>query len=231
MKRLFQNNTPRAWCLGLILFLVSGSVTVALGQVNGPKEKGCGEQAFFTYSPPFGISDCLSFTWLVTFPDGSTQSFGGPVGSSSISVNVGTTLGILRASVTATCRDTTGIFRPYFGFKDVTVVRRTLPRPTLTSSTNFLCNNSPTTFTIAPISGASSYRWEVPSGWRINGVLQTSLVTTNTSVQITAPATGIGAGSVRVRANGSGCTSTGSYRTQSVDYGRQPVQLFGPTEA
>jgi hypothetical protein len=54
-------------------------------------------------------------------------------------------------------------------------------------------------WTVSPTCPTSSYTWEAPAGWSLNGGGNT-LTTTNTSVKITAPSTGSGAFNIRVRA-------------------------------
>ncbi|MEL7006936.1 MAG: hypothetical protein AAFN93_30105, partial [Bacteroidota bacterium] len=103
--------------------------------------------------------------------------------------------------------------------------------PSSLTGAPLVCNDETETITSAAVSGATSYTFTVPSGWKINGVVRTSFTTSSRSVNITAPSNGRGTAQVCVRANQSGScgTVTSGSRCRTVRFGRQNINIIGPS--
>jgi hypothetical protein len=81
-----------------------------------------------------------------------------------------------------------------------------------------MCNSSISTFSISPLSNATSYTWVVPSGWLVNGQ-SAALTTTSTSVSIQSSNTGTGSYPISVNANACNGTISSTPYTKYVNVG------------
>lgn len=182
--------------------------------IDGPSAVNCGDVVTYTFSPGIGIF-CSSFKWTVTYPDGRSQNFSGQ----SIDIALGSTSGSMIIFVQAkSCNNS----KEYNGGKTVDVGTIIL-RPSTFNGSAFLCNSASSSYTVSAVSGATSYTFSVPSGWKINGVLRTSFPTPSRTVTITAPSSGRGTAQIGVRANRDDVcgSANSSERIKTVTYGTQ----------
>lgn len=75
------------------------------------------------------------------------------------------------------------------------------PTPQVSGILAFCKGGQTRSFATTSYCPTSSYRWEVPAGWSINGVVRTNFTTSSTSVNITAPYSSSGTYNLRVRGN------------------------------
>ncbi|WP_298542382.1 T9SS type A sorting domain-containing protein [uncultured Aquimarina sp.] len=209
--------------------------------ISGPIGVACNSNAVFFFNPgtvremvltgpgdpdvvPIQTVDCDPIAnWTVRLPNGSIRTFSA---RSSISVNLGSTPGSASISATTSCGN---MGQTSTASRSVVVGGVRLSTPSLAGA-YFLCNNSSATYTISAVSGAVSYTVQAPSGWRINNSSATSVTTTNRTITLRAPSSGISSGQIRVRANaGTGCDINSNFRTRNISYGRRSIDIFGPT--
>ena len=100
-----------------------------------------------------------------------------------------------------------------FNFKS-TSANHTISGPTL------LCPNASYTFTAPTISGANSYRWQVPDGWTLVGQ-------GSNSVTVTVPSWAPGTHQIYVNAFPAG--SSGSIAPKAVTFNNSQPQITGPS--
>ncbi|MCX6270734.1 MAG: PKD domain-containing protein [Bacteroidetes bacterium] len=138
-----------------------GTIT---GLVNGV----CANTSGVVYSIP-AVNYATNYTWVV--PTGATIASG--QGTTSISVNFGSTFTSGNVSVTASNACGSG------STKTVTV--RSVPNKpgTITGQTYNLCSATNITYTIAAVTGATSYVWTVPTGATIVSGQGTISITVN----------------------------------------------------
>ena len=214
----------KALVLSAILMIAAIPAANA-GYIIGTGSASCGGTAsysFYTYDWNFS---CISISWSMSRPDGTTAYGYGP----SFGANVGNTPGTATIWASGWCDNwQTGQSIYEFASYYTSVGSGKLATPGTISGASHRCNNGSATYSIGSVSGASNYTWQVPSGWKINGNSTTSLTTNSTSVTITVPASGSGSGSVKVRANGSGCSSPSDFRSKTVSFGPQTPIIYGP---
>ncbi len=148
-----------------------------------------------------------SYTW--TLPAG----WSGSSTSNSITVTPGSTSGSVSVTATTTCG--TSIAR------SLAVVPGSAPTaPATITGNNSPCLNSAQTYSISPVTGATSYSWSVPTGWSISsGATGTTLSTTTSS----------SSGNIVVSAiNGCGSSSK-SMAVNVVTTLSSPGTITGPT--
>lgn len=149
---------------------ITGNATVCSGSSN-------------TYSIA-AVSGATSYTW--TLPGGWTGT------STTTSINA--TAGITGGNITVSANNACGSSAPQT--KNITV--NTIPAtPGSISGSNAVCAGSSNTYSITPVSGATSYTWTLPGGWSGSSTL--------TSINTTASTT---SGNITVRANNSCGTSS-----------------------
>jgi hypothetical protein len=208
--------------ISMLPFLLLWSINLSAqlgGSINGPYQAQCNTVATYTFSAGFGYI-CSQLEWSVGFPDGSTANYSG---SSSISVPTGSTEGWITVIASASCKRGSGSSNNYSAGIQ-TYVGGQLSAPYSLNGPSDLCNSRVGTYTASSVSGAGSYTFFVPSGWKINGQSTTSLTTSSTSVSITAASSGSGTAEIRVRANpfsGAGCLTSSDETTTDVNYGVQ----------
>jgi hypothetical protein len=89
-------------------------------------------------------------------------------------------------------------------------------QPGAITGTNSICPNSIHTYSVAPVSGATSYVWNLPSGWFGSSTTNTISVTSNSN-----------GGAITVAAS-NGCSSpTRSLNINVNQFPNQPTQIFG----
>ena len=190
--------------------------------IDGPSTANCGSLVTYNFDPGFQIR-CSSTKWTVTHPDGRSESFSGE----SIDIPISSSSGVMIIFVHAkSCNSSS----EYSGGKSVNI-GTFIDRPSALSGSGYLCNSTSSSYTASIVSGASSYTFSVPTGWKINGVSRTSFTTGRTAT-ITAPSSGRGTGQVGVRANKNNMcgSASSSYRTKTITYGTQPpVITSSPT--
>lgn len=143
------------------------------------------------------VAGATSYTW--TMPSGWT----GSSTTASITATAGSS-----GNITVTANNSCGSSAA----QTFSVTATPVPaQPAAISGGATLCANAMETYTINPVSGASSYTWTLPSGW--------SGTSTTTSIAATAGTTG---GTISVTANNS-CGS-GTPQTLAVTVNSTPVQ-------
>jgi Secretion system C-terminal sorting domain/PKD-like domain len=224
MKKIVQTS--------MLLFLLLWSINISAqagGSISGPYQVNCNTVATYSFSAGIRVT-CTLIEWTVGFPDGSTANFTG----SSISISTGFTEGWITVIANGSnCKNWSGGGSPEYSAGIQTYVGGQLSAPYSLNGPSDLCNSSVGTYTASSVSGAGSYTFFVPSGWKINGQSTTSLTTSSTSVSITAASSGSGTAEIRVRANpfsGAGCLTSSDETTTDVNYGVQWPEIYGSTE-
>ena len=214
----------KALLLSCILFVAAIPAANA-GYIAGSGAVACGGNGYYSFYSFDWNYNCYGMSWTMYRPDGTTAYGYG----SSFAANVGNVAGTATIYASGWCYNSYGQSIYESGAYYTSVGSGKLPTPGSISGSSHRCNNSTGTYSISAVSGASSYTWQVPSGWKINGSSTTSLTTSSTSVSITTPTSGSGSGTVKVRANGSGCTGPSDFRSRTVRYGAQTPVLYGPS--
>jgi hypothetical protein len=141
---------------------ISGSTTICSGSTN-------------IYSIT-AVAGATSYSW--TLPSGWIGS--------SITTSINTTASSTSGNVTVTANNSCGSS----SVQTLSVNVDTIPAtPTTIIGTTPICSGSSNTYSIAPVSGASSYTWTLPSGW-IGSSTTTSINTianaTSGNISVTA---------------------------------------------
>ena len=156
--------------------------------VQGGPDVCTNSTATFKVDPAANVS---TYVWAV--PAGWTIQSG--QGTTEITVKANSTAGTVSLTARNDCGNTTVS-------KQVTISTTKPNAPGPISTTGAVCVGASSIFSIAPVSGATSYAWEVPAGWTIVSGQGT------TSIQVQ---TGSAAGTVKVFAvNACGNSSTAS---------------------
>ena len=117
---------------------ISGNTTICSGSSNS-----------YSVAP---VSGATSYIWIL--PSG----WSGSSSTNSISAIAGTTGGNVSVAATNSC----GASAP----QTLTVVVNSIPTQPLTISGNTTtCSGTSNTYSVAPLTGATSYNWILPSGW------------------------------------------------------------------
>lgn len=150
-----------------------------------------------TYSVP-AVSGASSYSWYLP------GSWAGTSATNSISITAGALSGTLSVQAVNSC--TTSLSSTL-----AVTVNPSAVIPGSISGTTVICAGTSAVYSIAPVSGATSYSWSLPGGW--------SGTTTTNSISITAGSAGgtIGVSSV----NGCG---TSVQQTLAVTVNSTPVQ-------
>ena len=167
---------------------ISGLTSVCQGSSN-------------TYSIS-SVSGATSYTW--TLPSG----WSGNSSSTSIAATAGASGGFISVAANNSCGS--GASRTLS-----VSVTATPAQPGAISGLTSVCQGTTNTYSISPVSGATSYTWSLPFGWSGN--------LSSTSVAATAGASG---GTISVKADNSCGSSTA--RTTSVTV---PASSIAPTQA
>jgi uncharacterized protein (TIGR02145 family) len=105
---------------------------------------------------------------------------------------------------------------------DVTLHAAVAALGPITFSNTSFCGASTFTAEVAPVPGATSYEWTLPSGLSFDGASDVSTITIAWTTEGVYPA-----GSISVRARTSSCVSTPSASTQDVKVGATPAKPTG----
>jgi hypothetical protein len=157
-----------------------------------------------TYDVPL-VSGATSYTW--TLPSG----WSGTSTSNSITVTTGDNSGTISLTANNSCGSST----PATLYVNIQLHPA---QPGMITGSTTVCQGSSQTYSIEPVSGATSYTWTLPSGW--------SGSSTSTSINATA---GVTSGDIRVRAV-AGCS--GEDRILAVNVvtvPSQPAVIIGST--
>ena len=168
---------------------ISGNSTLCSGSTN-------------TYSIS-AASGATSYTWSV--PSGATINSG--QGTTSISVTFGTNSGNISVIANNGCGSSSS------QTKSITVITTVPAQPGSITGNSTLCSGSTNSYSIASVSGATTYTWTVPTGATINSGQGT------TSVSVTF---GTSSGNVSVTA-GNACGNSPA-RTKAVTVNSAPAQ-------
>jgi hypothetical protein len=175
---ILQTHTPAA-----------GSVLSAPGNIFGNTLICPGTSQTYTTLP---VAGARSYIW--SLPSGWV----GTSTTNSITVTAGTSSGNITVKSVNGC-GASGSNIPF----NVNVIS-TLPSPGTISGADTVCSGTLQVYSVAPVSGATSYTWLLPSGW--------SGTTASSSIQ-TFP--GAGVGTITVTANGT-CTTNSSSSSKAV---------------
>lgn len=176
--------------------------------LSGPSAAVCaGSTQTYTCT---AMANASAYTWTV--PSGAVLNSG--QGSTSVSVSFPSTFTSGTVSVTAnsSCGNS--------AVKSLTVAAKTSTPGTISGTTTNLCGGGTYSYSIAAVSGATSYTWTAPSGCSFSGS------NSGTSVSLIVPA-GFVSGTLSVVANNACGASTA--KTQSLTgTPTSPTTLTGP---
>jgi hypothetical protein len=184
-------------------------IPAAPATLSGPSAAVCAG-SIQTYSCS-ATTNASSYTWTV--PTGAVINSG--QGTSSISVTFPSTFasGIVSVTANSACGSSTA--------KSLSVASKTAQPGTITGTSTNLCAGGTFAYSIAAVTGATSYTWTAPAGCSFSGA------STGTSVSLVVPS-GFTSGTLSVVANNACGASTA--RTLALS-GRPaaPTTLTGPT--
>ncbi len=151
------------------------------------------------------VSGATSYTW--TLPSG----WNGASNTTSVNAIAGTNSGVITVVAVSACG--TSIAQTF----NVTV-NSTPTQPTAISGNAVMCNGISAIYSVAPVSGASSYNWSLPAGW--------SGASNSNSITATA---GVSGGTISVTATNSCGTSIAQTVSVSVSVSApsQPSAING----
>jgi hypothetical protein len=163
------------------------------GPISGNNNVCAGTTQTYSVAPVSGAS---SYTW--TLPSGWT----GSSTTNSINATVGANSGNITVTANNACGSSSATTL-------AVVVNSSSPaQPSAITGNTIVCQNSTETYSVNPVSGATSYTWTLPSGWTGNS-------TTN-SITATVGANG---GNISVTAD-NGC---GSSPSQTINVTVNPI--------
>ena len=221
----------------ILAFLITSMVLFAgylkAQSVVGPFTGSCNTILNYIFVPAAN-STCATVLWTAKFPDGSVQYGSG----SGFTINSGSMPGDITVSANAyNCTEVfsggSGLVSPsQSASRSTTVGDGRLSTPSSLSGPSLLCDGSTGSYTVSAVSGAGSYTFTVPPGWRINEMNTTSLEVTGTRTVTIGSPSGSGVGKITVKANPSNPCSSSSYaRSIRVAYGKQqPVISTSSTQ-
>jgi len=173
---------------------VSGSLPQP-GAISGPASFCPGSSNTYSIT---AISGATSYTW--TLPSG----WSGTSTTNSITTTASANGGTIQVTYTNSCGTSPA--------QTLSVVAGTAPaQPGIITGNATFCPNQSLTYSIAAVSGASSYTWTVPSGW----------TGTSTSTSLSVISGNVG-GQITVTATNACGTSTA--QTLNVNLGSAPAQ-------
>src|SRR5665213_2268609 len=163
---------------------VSNGIPLQPGSISG--NSAVCRQSVQTYSIA-SVSGATSYTW--TLPLGWT----GTSSTTSITVTVGTSGGNIGVKASNACGNSP--------LRTMTITTTGVPnQPGSISGSNPVCSGSVQTYSIAAVSGATSYTWTLPSGW--------TGTSTSTTINVT-----IGTAGGNIIVNGNNNCGSSPYRT------------------
>jgi hypothetical protein len=165
------------------------------GVISGATTVCQGSSQTYSVTP---VSGATSYTW--TLPSG----WSGTNTTNSINPTVGANSGNITVTANNTCGSST--------VRTLAVTVSPVPsQPGIISGNTTVCQGSSQTYSVTPVSGATSYTWTLPSGW----------TGTNTTNSIN-PTVGANSGNITVTAN-NGCGSS-TVRTLAITVNPVPSQ-------
>ncbi|MDP3914232.1 MAG: C10 family peptidase [Bacteroidota bacterium] len=171
---------------GAIIKVFPAKVPDAIGPITGLTEV-CAGFTGVTYTVP-AIPNAASYTW--TLPSGAT----GTSSYNSITVNFGVTA--LSGNIKVKAQNSLGTTTE----SSLAITVNALPAATgVITGKTMVCSGVSETYSIAPVSGAVYYTWEIPAGWTGSS--------TSTSIRVTPGST---SGTIKVKANSAKCSGTSS---------------------
>ncbi len=176
--------------------------------ITGPAAAVCASSTQ-TYSCT-AMANATSYTWAV--PAGAVINSG--QGTNSVSVTFPATFASGTVSVTANsvCGSSTA--------KSLSIASTTAQPGTITGTTTNLCAGGSFTYSIAAVTGATSYTWTAPAGCSFSGS------STGTSVSLVVPA-GFVSGTLSVVANNA-CGASVSRTLALLGAPATPASITGP---
>ena len=184
---------------------INNSDPPILGPITGASSACAGSTLTYSVVPVPGATE---YEWYI--PNGST--FNTDREASSISITLGSTSGNISVQAGSSCWETDDIN------KSITINSTPSTPGTITGSSPVYAGTTQT-YSIGPVSGATSYNWLVPSGSTINSGQGT------TSISVTM---GSATGNVSVRAENS-CGNS-SYQPKSITIGENAVIMSAVNE-
>lgn len=185
-------------------------------EIEGLSSIPLNSSSTFNYSVD-PMTNANSYEWVL--PSGWSIVSG--AGTSSINVtpnNCGA--GTIKVRGKSECPED---HTPYSSYREKTITRDAISSPGAISASkpHSVCNNrTPITYSISPVTGATSYVWTKPSGW----------TGSSTSNSITLTPNGTNGGIVTVKALGCNQTSaTGSYNVNFLAFDPNP-NVTGPAK-
>jgi hypothetical protein len=122
------------------------------GVINGSSTFCPGDASTYTVANVPGTT----YTW--TLPTGWTSVLAAPPATNSIIVTPNTTAGSVSVIGTSSCGTSIAQTRA--------IVAGSAPAPPASVNGNaYICANTPQTYTVAPVAGATGYVWTLPTGW------------------------------------------------------------------
>jgi alpha-tubulin suppressor-like RCC1 family protein len=177
------------------------------GTPSGPLVGVCGGSTV-NYSIT-AVAGASSYTWSVS--TGIVINSGQGTTAVSISTSAGFSSGTVSVKANSACGSS--------ALRTITIRSTPLQPGTISGPINNLCGAGSSTYSIAAVSGASSYNWVVPSGWGITA-------NTGTSITVSRPASFV-SGTISVTAVNTCGNSTA--RTLSVSaLPATPATISGP---
>ncbi|MBN8696909.1 MAG: T9SS type A sorting domain-containing protein, partial [Bacteroidetes bacterium] len=180
------------------------SVPSQPGPISGNSTVCEGSNQTYSISP---VSNANSYVW--TYPSGWISSGTTETSNATAGANSGT------ITVAAQNACGTGSSQTF-----TVTVNQLPPAPTSISGNLTVCETAIETYSIAPVSGATSYVWTVPSGWSGTSITETISTTV-----------GSPDGDITVAAiNGCGTGATATLAVVSTTTPAQPAPISGITE-
>jgi hypothetical protein len=154
-------------------FVTVGVIPAAPSAITGTTAICSGSTNIYSVMPVVGAT---SYHW--TLPDGWT----GNSTTNSISITASTTSGTISVTAVNTCGTSSASAQP------VSVI--TIPAtPGSISGTTTICSGSTNTYSVTPVSGATSYNWTLPAGWAgtsTTNSISTTANATSGNISVTA---------------------------------------------
>lgn len=177
----------KSLALFILLFLISAkSWSVALSSIEGPGstcvisdiQKVTYSADYIMIYSPYSYELVSKAVWtfsqngVVIYTKSGDFVPSGMIGITKVSINGGVIpAGEIKVTVTMTY--TIMSMGMFTGWRTATKSRNVyfgLPTPSSVTGPANLCPGATGTYTVATVSGATTYTWEVPIGWTVNGI-------------------------------------------------------------
>jgi hypothetical protein len=183
------------------LFVTVNPVPAQPGSISGDTTVCVGSVQTYSVAP---VTGATSYTW--SLPGGWT----GTSTTNTINLTVGSNGGVIVVTADNIC----GSSNPQYLL--VSVVNSPPSQPGIISGNTNVCVGSLQTYSVAPVSGATSYTWTLPSGW--SGTSSTNTINV---------AVGNNGGAILVAANG----ACGNSPAQTINVTVKPLPNIGVTNS